>query len=75
MRLPFQIIDTKFKVHKGQYLFQESIAAFVLFLVFFIENAPSRSVIVAVIGSTTFILFLMHNSITAGPRNVIGGHL
>jgi len=32
-------------------------------------------VIIASIGATTFIIFAMPNSITAQPRNVIGGQL
>ncbi|MFO8109140.1 MAG: HPP family protein [Thermoplasmata archaeon] len=55
------------------YLFQSVLATLVLFLclnVPFIDDA----VLIAAIGSTTFILFAMPKTLPARPRNVLGGH-
>mgnify|MGYP006297301761 CR=1 FL=1 len=56
------------------YLFQSLLAALSLFLALqlpFIEDF----VLIAAIGSTTFIVFAMPSSKTSRPRNVLGGHL
>ncbi|MEW6585118.1 MAG: HPP family protein [Nitrospirota bacterium] len=55
------------------YVFQcllATIVVFVVMLVLSLENA----VIIASIGATAFIIFAMPKMITAGPRNVLGGH-
>ena len=56
------------------YAFQSILCALILFLALLLlrlENA----VIAASIGATAFIVFSMPDSVTAKPRNVIGGHL
>lgn len=48
-----------------------SISIFVVFLILTTEDI----VFIASIGATAFIIFAMPESITAKPRNVIGGHI
>ena len=67
-------IDKEFRQHWKSYVLQSILATFAVFIVLYflsIQNA----VIIASIGATTFIVFAMPDSITARPRNVIGGQL
>jgi len=57
------------------YVFQSLAAALVLMLILYVLDVTIHATIVAAIGSTTFIVFAMPHSLTAKPRNVIGGHL
>lgn len=63
----------KFKLHWKNYVFQSLFATFAIFLVLLLLNIRREPVIIASIGATTFIIFALPNSITARPRNVIGG--
>ena len=56
------------------FLSQSFLAAVTVFLVLFVITIEN-SVVIAAIGATAFIVFAMPKSITARPRNVIGGHL
>lgn len=55
------------------YLFQSLFATVATFIVLSFLS-PQQAVIEASIGSTIFIVFAMPKSVTAKPRNVIGGH-
>jgi CBS-domain-containing membrane protein len=61
--------------HWRNYVFQSLLATFAIFLVLLVLSLQEAPVVVASIGATAFIVFAMPNSITAQPRNVIGGHL
>lgn len=74
--MSFQILDPKVKRNVRPYLFQCFLASVALLLVLWLEGAHlARAVIIAAIGSTTFILFVTPHSRSAVPRRVIGGHL
>lgn len=74
--MPFQIIDPKLKRNIRGYLLQCFLASIVLLVVLWLEGAHlARAVIIAAIGSTTFVLFVTPHSASAAPRRVIGGHL
>jgi CBS-domain-containing membrane protein len=67
-------ILNEFRQFWKNYVFQSLFATltiFIVLLLFSLENAA----IIASIGATTFIVFATPKSITARPRNVIGGHL
>jgi len=64
----------KFRLLWKHYLWQSSIAALVVFIVFLILDVQN-AVIITSIGATAFIVFTMPKNITAEPRRVIGGHL
>jgi len=64
----------KFRLLWKYYLWQSSIAALVVFIVFLILDVQN-AVIITSIGATAFIVFTMPKNITAEPRRVIGGHL
>ena len=56
------------------YIFQSFLAILAIFIVLLFLSIE-HAVIIASIGATAFIVFAMPKSITAKPRNVIGGHL
>lgn len=56
------------------YVFQSLFATLTLFIVLLLLQLE-HPVKIASIGSSAFIVFAMPRSITANPRNVIGGHL
>jgi CBS-domain-containing membrane protein len=57
------------------YIGQSLLATVTVFLVIhLLGNFTEDAVIVAVVGSTTFVVFAMPDHSTAYPRNVIGGH-
>jgi CBS-domain-containing membrane protein len=58
-----------------RYYFVQSLFATLAVFVVFIFLSLQHAVIIASLGSTVFIVFAMPNSITANPRNVVGGHL
>ena len=62
------------KSHWRNYIFQSLLATVSLFCVLvFLEQGSE--VIVASLGATAFVVFALPNNLTAGPRNVIGGHI
>lgn len=64
----------EFSHYWRHYLLQSFFAMAVLFVIFLFLRFENV-VVVASIGSTSFIVFAMPKSITARPVNVIGGHL
>jgi hypothetical protein len=64
----------EFKNSWKYYIYQSSIAAMVVLIVFLFLT-ENHAVIVASIGSTAFIVFAMPRSITVEPRRIIGGHM
>jgi CBS-domain-containing membrane protein len=71
----FYIIDPKFKRNIRSYIWQSLVASLVLLAILSVEDALDRAAVVAAIGSTAFILFLVPHSQMASPRSVFGGHL
>lgn len=74
MNRSFTQMRNEFRLHWKSYVLQSLLATAAMTMVLFfltLENA----VVVASIGATSFIVFAMPNSITAKPRNVIGGQL
>ncbi len=67
-------VRSEFQELWKNYLYQSFLAGFVLavtMLVLTMEHA----VIIASIGATAFIVFLMPRNVTASPRRVVGGHI
>ncbi len=56
------------------YILQSLLATLTVFIILVFLNIE-HAVVIASMGATTFIVFAMPQSITARPRNVIGGHL
>ncbi|MBN1871494.1 MAG: HPP family protein [Candidatus Omnitrophica bacterium] len=64
----------EFKAHWQNYIFQVLFATISTFFVL-LTLKLQQAVIVASIGSTAFIVFAMPKSITAQPKNIIGGYI
>jgi len=64
----------EFRLFWRNYVFQSLFATCAIFIVFLFLGLQ-HMVIIASIGATAFIVFAMPKSITAKPRNIIGGHL
>ncbi len=73
MKKNIALIVNELREHWQNYVFQSLLAALVMFLILLVLSFENI-LITASIGSTAFIVFTMPASITAKPRNVIGGH-
>lgn len=65
---------TEFRGHWKNYVLQSALATLVVFILLWALR-PEYLLIVASIGSTAFIVFAMPKSLSARPRNVIGGQI
>lgn len=65
----------KFKILWKNYIVQSLLATITLLIVLLFISIERHAVIIASIGASAFIVFAMPRSITAKPRNLIGGHL
>ncbi|MCD6469788.1 HPP family protein [Candidatus Bathyarchaeota archaeon] len=63
-----------FRLLWRNYIFQSLLATLTVFIVLLFLSLE-QAVIIASIGASAFIVFAMPESITAKPRNVIGGHM
>lgn len=70
----FHILDEKFRKNPLPYIGQSLLAAFFLSITFYLIWSINP-VVVAGIGSTTFILFALPKNRANTPRNIIGGHM
>lgn len=57
------------------YVYQSLLAVLVLEVILYLLDVTTHAAIVAALGASIFIVFAMPHSVTARPRNVIGGHL
>ncbi len=64
----------EFGLYWKYYVLQSLFATLAVFVVLYFLSLQN-AVIIASLGASTFIVFAMPDSITAKPRNVIGGHL
>jgi CBS-domain-containing membrane protein len=74
MNRTLQEMLEEYRSYWKHYVFQSvfaTLSIFIILLAVYAQNA----VVSASIGSTAFIVFTMPKSVTAKPRNVIGGHL
>lgn len=67
-------LDKKFRLSWKNYIFQSLLAGLSVFIVFLFLNSK-QAVVIAALGATAFVVFAMPTSITAQPRNIIGGYL
>ncbi|MBD3264035.1 MAG: HPP family protein [Candidatus Omnitrophica bacterium] len=74
MRKALYNINDKFKTLWKNYLLQSFLASLAIFIVLLFLSLK-HTVIVVSIGATAFIIFAMPESLTARPRNVIGGYI
>ena len=69
------ILDRKFKGHKMQYIWQCAIATLGIFITLLVFNAFSNAAIIASLGASTFIAFVLPHRKSSHPRFLIGGYV
>ena len=74
LRWRWKRIRSEFRKLWKNYLYQSFLAIIILVVIMFFLTVQD-AVVLASIGATAFIVFLMPNNITADPRRVIGGHI
>jgi CBS-domain-containing membrane protein len=67
-------IDKRFVPHWPNYVVQSAMATVAVLLVL-VALRHQNLVVAASLAATTFTVFTIPSSVTASPRNVIGGHL
>ncbi|MFH1821048.1 MAG: HPP family protein [Methanobacteriota archaeon] len=70
-----RLFDRKIREKWKNYLWQTTVATIAIFLILLVFTQLTNIVIVAAVGSTAFTVFAIPKQYTAGPRNVMGGHL
>ena len=70
-----KIFDRHLIFRYRHYLFQTGLATVALIIMLLVEDAVLNAAIVVAIASSTFIVFVVPNSVAATPRRVIGGHV
>jgi len=69
------ILDEKLKMAWRNYVLQSLLAVLALIAILYFLDILTHAAIVAALGASAFIIFAMPESVTAQPRNVIGGHI
>ena len=69
------IIDESFRRAPKNYIVQSLLAIVALWVILHFVGFLSRGAIVAGLGASTFIVFVMPNASSAQPRRLIGGHI
>jgi len=65
---------TRFRLSWKNYVFQSFLATLSIFLVLLFLNIE-HAVVIAAIGASAFIVFVMPDNVTARSRNIICGHI
>ncbi len=68
------IFDKKPRWAWRSYLWQSALATLVVVAILYVLNVTIHAAIVAALGASTFIVFVIPHHITAEPRRLIGGH-
>ena len=70
-----RLIDESFLKAPGKYILQSLLAVSAMMIILHFLGFLTRAAIVAALGSSTFIVFTMPNSVSAQPKRLIGGHV
>ncbi|MFC2031754.1 HPP family protein [Chloroflexota bacterium] len=70
-----RIIDESFTRAPQKYIIQSLLATVVVVIIIYFVEFLTHEAIVAALGASTFIVFIMPHSINAQPRRLIGGHI
>jgi len=69
------LFDENFGRHRHKYLLQTGLATLALFAILLVEISVSQGAVIVTVAASTFIVFVVPNSVAAEPRLVVGGHL
>ncbi len=75
LRARMNLFDEKFKTHKTKYVLQCALATGAVFVVLLVLNVLYDTVIIAVLGASSFIAFTMPEADASKPRFLVGGYL
>ena len=67
-------IDPQFSSHRRTYVRQSVYASIAVFFITLVLGM-GHAVVIASIGTTSFIVFAMPNNISGQPKRIIGGHM
>ncbi len=70
-----EVIDKTFKKSPKHYIIQSLLAVVAVIIILNFVSIFTQTVIVAVLGASTFIVFAMPGTVSAQPRRLIGGHI
>lgn len=70
-----KLFDEKFRNNKLSYILQCYLAALSVFVILLVFDRMSNAVVIAALGSSTFIIFTMPKAQVSKPRFVIGGYI
>ncbi len=68
------LFDPKFSRNKARYLIQCGLGTLSMFLILGFLSQIADAAVIASMGASCFICFLMPHSITARPRSLLGGY-
>ncbi len=74
-RITLQLFDKQFLRHPKNFIIQSLLGIVVLAVILYFVEVLTHAAIVAALGSSTFIVFAMPQSVAAQPRRLIGGHI
>ena len=70
-----KIIDPKLTYSLKNYFFQSILATVSIFLVLIFLDILEHTALIATLGASAFIIFIMPNSYISMPRQVLGGYI
>ncbi len=70
-----RILDEKFRKNITRYISQCALATISVFIVLLVLDVMTNAVIIAALGSSTFIAFTMPDAQVSKPRIMIGGYI
>ncbi len=70
-----RIVDERFLANVWRYVWQCALATLALLVVLLILNVATDAVVIASLGASSFIAFVLPHSRMSSPRRLIGGYL
>ncbi len=70
-----EIVDKTFIKSPRHYIIQSLLATLAVVVILNFVSIFTQTVIVAVLGASTFIVFAMPGTVSAEPRRLVGGHI
>ena len=74
-KVTLQLFDKQFIRSPKNFIIQSLVGTIVLAVILYFVETLTHAAIVAALGSSTFIVFAMPQSMAAQPRRLIGGHI
>ena len=69
-----RILDQKFLQNKWRYVAQSTMASVSILFILLLLNIFNQTALIASLGASTFIVFVMPSAYSAQPRSILGGY-